>query len=173
MELTNDPKQLDSEFNACMFKEMCVRHRDLALRAVDQGGAVAYNKVAVHKQFSDWAWNKEGEAVGRMDGNAAAIEAWHAAAKLYACPHDPALAERLQFLDDANTSLADENCRMRLALMDLIDAIDGCEDLDEMDGLEFNLSQERLEKAMATARPFHEKELLKDAQAAAALGASK
>ena len=86
-------------------------------------------------------------------------------------------AERLQFLDDANTSLADENCRMRLALMELIDAIDGCEDLDEMDGLEFNLSQERLEKAMATARPFHENELLKvcpiDAQAAAALGGGK
>lgn len=73
-------------------------------------------------------------------------------------------AERCAELDKANTSLADENCRMRLALMDLVDAIDGCEDLDEMDGLEFNLSQERLEKAMAVARPFHENELLKDAQ---------
>ena len=73
-------------------------------------------------------------------------------------------AERCAELDKANASLADDNCRMRLALMELIDAIEGCDNLDEMDGDTFNLAQERLEKAMAVARPFHENELLKDAQ---------
>ncbi|AMW64468.1 hypothetical protein QIT80_gp08 (endogenous virus) [Pseudomonas phage phiAH14a] len=45
----------------------------------------AQSRAADYKEqqaFNDWAWNKEGEAVGRMDGQAAAIEAWHARAKL-------------------------------------------------------------------------------------------
>lgn len=45
----------------------------------------AQRRAADYKEqqaFNDWAWNKEGEAIGRMDGQAAAIEAWHARAKL-------------------------------------------------------------------------------------------
>lgn len=45
----------------------------------------AQRRAADYKEqqaFNDWAWNKQGEAIGRMDGQAAAIEAWHARAKL-------------------------------------------------------------------------------------------
>lgn len=45
----------------------------------------AQQRAADHKEqqaFNDWAFNKSGEAIGRMDGNAAAMEAWHARAKL-------------------------------------------------------------------------------------------
>lgn len=36
---------------------------------------------AVHAAFNDWSWNKKGEAVGRMDGQAAAYEGFHAGAE--------------------------------------------------------------------------------------------
>lgn len=36
---------------------------------------------AVQAAFNDWAWNKKGEAVGRMDGQSAAIAGFHAGAE--------------------------------------------------------------------------------------------
>lgn len=60
----------------------------------------AQHRAADHKEqqaFNDWAWNKQGDAIGRMDGQAAAIEAWHARAKLaeQAAPVAVVLPERL------------------------------------------------------------------------------
>ena len=50
-----------------------------------QRRAVEYKE---QQAFNDWALNKDGEAIGRMDGGSAALVAWHARAKL--CAEQPA-----------------------------------------------------------------------------------
>ena len=69
-------------------------------------------------------------------------------------------AERCAELDKANTSLADENCRMRLALMELIDAVNACDE----DSENFTEQLKRFDIAMASAMQFHEDTLMKNAQ---------
>jgi hypothetical protein len=70
----------------------------------------AQRRAADYKEqqaFNDWAFNKSGEAIGRMDGNAAATEAWHARAKLYAeqtAPVAVVLAEARTWLGDGLNS---------------------------------------------------------------------
>lgn len=46
-----------------------------------QGERERERERAVHAAFNAWSWNKKGEAVGRMDGQTAAIEGFHAGAE--------------------------------------------------------------------------------------------
>lgn len=62
-------------------------------------------------------------------------------------------AERL---DKANTELAQESCILRLVLGELVDAVNGTNDLDEMDGEEYQTASKRLDDAMAKAIPHTE-----------------
>jgi hypothetical protein len=73
-QIVNDPAQLDSLFNACMFKQMCIRHRD-ALSLREREGMVrvprestltitnisyALAKELVDDHWGSVYWNKEG-----------------------------------------------------------------------------------------------------------------
>lgn len=60
----------------------------------------AQRRAADHKEqraFNDWAFNKEGEAIGRMDGASAALVAWHARAKMAAQPAPEAVGDDQEF----------------------------------------------------------------------------
>ena len=59
---------------------------------------------------------------------------------------------RIAELEGYNVGLADEIRIVRGALDDLVDAIDGSADMDEMDGPEYKVAQDRLEAALTAAR---------------------
>ena len=63
---------------------------------------------------------------------------------------------RIAELEGYNVGLADEVRVVRNALDDLVDAIDGSADMDEMDGREYKVAQDCLEAAIAAARPHTE-----------------
>lgn len=73
---------------------------------------------------------------------------------------------RIAELDTYNVGLADEVRIVRGKLDDLVDAIDGSADMDEMDGPEYKVSQDELEKALIAARPHTEKAITQQAIAA-------
>jgi len=83
-------------------------------------------------------------------------------------------AERVAELEGYNVGLAEEVRVVRNALDDLVDAIDGSSDMDEMDGPEYQVAQERLDSALAAARPHTEKAITQIAiDAAIAQGGNK
>jgi hypothetical protein len=75
---------------------------------------------------------------------------------------------RAEELDRANVGLAEEVRVLRERLGNLVDAVDGCADMDEMDGPEFQVASKRLEAATEAARPHTEAALLQGDLLAAA-----
>lgn len=63
-------------------------------------------------------------------------------------------------LDKANVDLAVESARLRGLLSELVGAVDGMENLDEMDGEEFQTNSARLDAALEAARPHTEAALI-------------
>lgn len=63
-------------------------------------------------------------------------------------------------LEKANVDLATESAMLRGLLSDLVEAVDGMDDLDEMDGDEFTDASKRLALAVEAARPQTDAALL-------------
>jgi hypothetical protein len=61
-----------------------------ALLASKPAVAPPVDEKAEWQAFLDWAWKKEGEAIGRMEGRDAVWAGWHARAMLAASPTAPA-----------------------------------------------------------------------------------
>ena len=69
-----------------------------------------------------------------------------------------------QMLRKANGDLAQESCLLRIVLSELVEAVDGCNDMDEADGEEYWTAANRLDAVMEKATPYTEDALLAKAQ---------
>ncbi len=70
----------------------------------------------------------------------------------------------IRILRQANTDLGAESALLRDVLSELVEAVDGMDNLDEQDGVEFWKNSQRLDAAMEAARPHTEAALLAKAQ---------
>ena len=84
------------------------------------------------------------------------INVWRAKYTREARDEIEAQRRQVAELEGYNVGLADEVRIVRNALDDLVDAIDGSSDMDEMDGPEYKVAQDCLEEAVAKARPHTE-----------------